>query len=226
MLIDLHIHTNYSDGQATIPEVFKIAALKKLNYFAITDHFSTSSKQNIIKTLSLKTINEQIQEIKETSPSYSTKYLLGIEIDCESNFIDIEDLPLEEFDLINFEDIFSIDVLKKVCNLIIARQLKGIFCLAHPDIHLYNNEYPVDNNFLKTQLIPLLNEHNIAFELNFHYKHRWLDLEERIKILTENGVKFSIGSDAHSKSDIGNVLVQYKFLKRLGGLNNIIKINI
>ncbi|MFX0135097.1 MAG: PHP domain-containing protein, partial [Candidatus Hodarchaeota archaeon] len=42
-MIDLHIHTTYSDGQASIPEVFKIATSKKLDYIAISDHYTTSS---------------------------------------------------------------------------------------------------------------------------------------------------------------------------------------
>ena len=221
-MIDLHIHTVYSDGEATIPEVFEIAFNKKLDCFAISDHFTTSSKQYIINNLSFEKIKTYIKEIKEITPSFSTKCFLGIEIDCESNFKDIKKLPLEEFALIHFEDVFTIQVLEKVCDLIATRQLQGILCLAHPDIHLYNGPYPVDHNFIKTRLSPLLNKYNIAFELNTRYTQRWINLKERIQTLIENGVTFSIGSDAHFKYDIGDVLVQYKFLKKIGGLNNLI----
>ncbi|MFX0138516.1 MAG: hypothetical protein ACFFDN_33040, partial [Candidatus Hodarchaeota archaeon] len=105
------------------------------------------------------------------------------------------------------------------------RQLKGIFCLAHPNIHLYNGHYPVDPNFIKTQLTPLLIEYNIAFELNSRYTHRWKNLVPRIQALIERGVTISIGSDAHFKSDIGEVSEQYKFLKNIAGLKNLINLD-
>ncbi len=225
-MIDLHIHTNYSDGQATIREVLEIASRKKLEYIAISDHYTTTSKQNIIPTLSLEIIDKYIKEIRATTASFSTKCFVGIEIDCESKFKDIEKLPLEEFELIQFEDVFSINILKEVCELIDKRQLQGIFCLAHPAIHFYNDSYPVDLDFIRKQLAPLLVEYNIAFELNSRYTHRWANLVPRIKALLDMGISFSIGSDAHFKSDIGGVLEQYEFLKKMGGLKNIIKLSI
>ncbi|NVM02749.1 MAG: PHP domain-containing protein [Candidatus Helarchaeota archaeon] len=224
-MIDLHIHTQFSDGQATIPEVLEIATSKKLDYIAICDHFTTTSKQNIIPTLSLEMIGKYIKEIREASSSFSTKCFVGIEIDCESKFKDIEKLPLEEFELIQFEDVFSINILKEVCDLIDKWQLQGIFCLAHPNIHLYDSSYPVNLDFIKTQLVPLLIEYNIAFELNSRYTHRWANLEAKIQALIERGVIFSIGSDAHFDGDIGEVSKQYEFLKKMGGLKNIIKLN-
>ena len=37
-MIDLHIHTTYSDGSKTLEEVLKICETKKLEYISITDH--------------------------------------------------------------------------------------------------------------------------------------------------------------------------------------------
>ncbi len=39
-LIDLHIHTNYSDGYSTPLSVIKTAVTKKLKRICITDHYS------------------------------------------------------------------------------------------------------------------------------------------------------------------------------------------
>ncbi|MHA1379023.1 MAG: PHP domain-containing protein [Candidatus Helarchaeota archaeon] len=223
-MIDLHIHTTYSDGQATISEVFNIASQKKLDYFAISDHFTTTSKQYIIPTLNLDNIDTYIEEINENKKKNPNNCFLGIEIDCESNFEDIEELPLEKFELFNFEDVFSINLLNKVCNLIIDKKLKGIFCLAHPSIHLYDGHYPVNAKFIKKQLAPILRDFNIAFELNSRYTRRWLDSKLKILVLMEEGVRISVGSDAHSKFDIGEVFLQYNFLKDCGMINKIIKL--
>ena len=37
-MIDLHMHTTYSDGSKTLEEVLKMCETKKLEYISITDH--------------------------------------------------------------------------------------------------------------------------------------------------------------------------------------------
>lgn len=37
-MIDIHIHTLYSDGDKTVEEVLKMCEKRKLNYISITDH--------------------------------------------------------------------------------------------------------------------------------------------------------------------------------------------
>ena len=38
LMVDMHIHTIYSDGDKTIEEVLKKCEEKKLEYISITDH--------------------------------------------------------------------------------------------------------------------------------------------------------------------------------------------
>ena len=49
--INLHIHSNYSDGKNSIEKIIKKAISEGLEYIAITDHFTNSWKANIIPTL-------------------------------------------------------------------------------------------------------------------------------------------------------------------------------
>ena len=37
-MIDMHIHTTYSDGDKTLEEVLKMCEEKKLEYISLTDH--------------------------------------------------------------------------------------------------------------------------------------------------------------------------------------------
>ena len=37
-MIDMHMHTTYSDGDKTVEEVLKMCEEKKLEYISITDH--------------------------------------------------------------------------------------------------------------------------------------------------------------------------------------------
>ncbi len=42
--INLHIHSNYSDGKQTINQIVDKAIKLELDYIAITDHFTNSWK--------------------------------------------------------------------------------------------------------------------------------------------------------------------------------------
>ena len=37
-MIDLHMHTVYSDGSKTVEEILKMCEKRKLEYISITDH--------------------------------------------------------------------------------------------------------------------------------------------------------------------------------------------
>ena len=42
-MIDLHLHTTYSDGTKTVKEILKQAEELKLDYISITDHDKCSA---------------------------------------------------------------------------------------------------------------------------------------------------------------------------------------
>lgn len=70
-MIDLHLHTTYSDGADGLIEILKKAEQNKLDYISITDHDNCNSY------MEMKEIN-----IKEY---YSGKIIPGIEIKCAHN---------------------------------------------------------------------------------------------------------------------------------------------
>lgn len=67
-MIDLHIHTNNSDGTDTVEELLKKAEALKLEYISITDHDNCNGY-------------EQLKKIK-ISDYFSGKIIPGIEIKC------------------------------------------------------------------------------------------------------------------------------------------------
>lgn len=68
MMIDLHIHTTYSDGADSLIEVLKKAENKKLEYISITDHDNCNAYKE------LKNI--------DVEKYYTGKIIPGIEIKC------------------------------------------------------------------------------------------------------------------------------------------------
>ena len=59
---DLHIHTNWSDGNKSIEDMVEAAGEKGYQYIAITDH---SIGLGIARGLNAERIHQQIQEIKD-----------------------------------------------------------------------------------------------------------------------------------------------------------------
>lgn len=70
-MIDLHMHTVYSDGADTLIEILKKAEKNKLDYISITDH------DNCNVYMDLKNI--------DVKKYYSGKIIPGIEIKCSIN---------------------------------------------------------------------------------------------------------------------------------------------
>jgi histidinol phosphatase-like PHP family hydrolase len=148
--------------------------------------------------------------------------LKGIEIDAESDFTSVKNINLEHFDIVLIEYISSMRILKKYVSYLTnyfnnSDYKTPIIALAHPNIHLNRSI-----NILKTEFIPILMKNDIYFECNTHYPYYFENATERMKILISNGVKFTIGSDAHNSHRIGDVKKVYEFLEGLNGLNNVI----
>lgn len=224
-MIDLHIHTSYSDGNQTVSKACKTAREKGLDFIAITDHFThNTSKSRIINHLMPSKIPGYLNEIEITRTNLDFPVLKGIEIDAESDFTSVKNIKLEHFDIVLIEYISSIKVLKKYANYSAnyfnrSDYKRPIITLAHPNIHLN-----LSINSLKTEFIPILMKNDIYFECNTHYPYYFEKSTERMKILISSGVRFTFGSDAHHCDRIGDVKKLYNFLEGLNGSKNIIKL--
>jgi len=75
-MIDLHMHTKYSDGTDDVIELLKKAEEKKLNYISITDH-------NVVDAY------EALEKIN-ISDDYSGKIIVGVELNTKVLNVPIE----------------------------------------------------------------------------------------------------------------------------------------
>ena len=66
-MIDLHIHTTYSDGDKNITEILKMCENKKLEYISITDH---------------NTVKQYEDEALENNNIFSGKVIKGVELNA------------------------------------------------------------------------------------------------------------------------------------------------
>jgi DNA polymerase (family 10) len=212
--IDLHNHTTYSDGTLTIREVIEIAKMKEISYLAITDHFTTSWKKGIIDPVTFENINQYCSEIREERKRMQVDCLVGLEVDMESSLQDIKRIPFKQFEMLLFEYVDSISILNNVISLIQEFKPTALLALAH-------NSYIRTANLEK--FCNLLIENNIFFELNARYLNpKDGDLINRLKTLKEYGIRFTIGSDAHDKAQIGNTAIVSAILEKIDGFENVI----
>ena len=65
-MVDMHIHTTYSDGDKSLEEVLKICEMKHLEYISITDH-------NTCKAYEDKVLGQNI---------FTGKIIMGVEMDA------------------------------------------------------------------------------------------------------------------------------------------------
>ena len=112
-MIDLHMHTNFSDGTDTVTEILKKAEEKKLEYISITDH-NTCAAYNELNKIDIKKY-------------YSGKIIKGVELTTKLNGISIEILGYDvKPEIINKEteimykklknkNHIELESLKKIC---------------------------------------------------------------------------------------------------------------
>jgi len=232
--IDLHIHSDFSDGNNSIPNIVD-KSIKLLKMICITDHLTNSWKSNIIPTLnSIEKIESYLDQISACQEYLYDKeidlmLLKGVEIDISSSQRYILKLvnPLN-FDIILFEYLenpegiaFINNLIEYWIKLVDNKNKLCVFGLAHfdPSFFIHGN---------LEILIKFLCKYNIFFEFNSSYSHCYSRINKLFfeKLITTK-IPVSIGSDSHHVSTIGNVeepLEMVQFYNLEDNLLNLIEI--
>ena len=191
---DLHIHSHYSDGSASIQEIAERSSKLGLEVIAIVDHFWPSFGS---RRLGAREVSARSQEIKLVDSEISrTKILNGAELDISfDGSLTFVPGGIQQFDLIigsfhtGSNSSYWASALKKA---VVRKQFQ---ILGHYDgyMSLYRKE---DGETVAN----LLAEHDIAVELNGRYPPENLDFLEMAR---DAGCLFTLGTDAHRISEIG-----------------------
>lgn len=148
-VIDLHTHTNYSDGELTPNELIRCAIKKNIGVLAITDHDTIEGIKQVNKNDSL-IIDSGIKIINGIELSAKTDHgrmhILGLGIDLDNPKLNYKLNKLKD---ININYVLSIiEQIKKDYNIVFTyEELKQLINSKHnlgrPDIAklLVKNEY-------------------------------------------------------------------------------------
>ncbi len=190
---DLHVHSNWSDGSASLEELMREAIKRGYSYIAITDH---SKSMKIARGLDEERLLEQIKVIKEINKSLKGfRILSGVEVDIlPDGTLDISNEVLKELDWVvaSVHSRFNEDATERLLSAIYNPY---VTCIGHPSGRMIfqRDSYPVDWD----KVFEAAAETGTALEINAHQDR--LDLNDILarKAAKEYGVKLAIGTDAH-----------------------------
>jgi len=212
----LHVHTQASDGTASLEEMAQTAKSLGLSYVGICDH---SKAALYARGLDESRVNEQHQEIDRLNQRlHGVTLLKGIEVDILADgSLDFEDDVLSRFDLVVASVHSRFNLPEEVMTRRIVRAMENphVHILGHPTgrLLLAREPYAVD----MAAIIRAAAAQGVCIELNAN-PHR-LDLDWRlIPSAKKAGIKLSIDPDAHQPAGIADMRYGVG-IARKGGLN-------
>jgi histidinol phosphatase-like PHP family hydrolase len=236
MKINLHIHSNFSDGNSSISEIIQKAINCNLEMIAITDHCTNSWKSGIIPTLdTLPKISKYLQTIeynkqKIIKDKENLIILKGVEIDLGSSkdFI-FHLINPHQYDLILFEYLETLDALN-YCSEILEKwkslspsnlENHPLYGLAHFDPSIF---FPNEQD----TLISFLKENHMFFEFNSRYSDYYsMKNQDFFNKLRIHDILVSVGSDAHEIfriNEVENAIDMIRMYDLEGNLNNLLRL--
>ncbi len=192
---DTHIHSTFSDGMNTIEEIVHSSEELGYEWIIICDH---SKSLKVAHGLDEKELQKKISEIKKVSNRTKLKIFCGTEVDILSDgSLDYSDEILAQIDFViaAIHTGFKQSEEQITDRILRAMENRYVHAISHPTgrILLKRDSYKVNIS----KIIEAAKRYNVLMEINA-YPDR-LDLNDiNTKYGKENGVKFCIGTDAHS----------------------------
>ncbi|MDP8887757.1 MAG: DNA polymerase/3'-5' exonuclease PolX [Thermoproteota archaeon] len=193
---DLQVHSENSDGTATIEEMARGAKAFGLDYIAITDH---TKSLTIAGGLEEQELLEQADRITQLNDSLGKEFriLSSAEVNIlKDGSLDISNTVLDKLDIVGaaIHSHFNLPIETQTERLIKAANNPSVDILFHPTGRIINRRagYPVDIE----RVIDVAKDTETVLEIDAHYDR--LDLkDEHVRRAIKEGVKLVVDSDAH-----------------------------
>ena len=203
---DLHMHTNWSDGDNSIREMALTAIDAGHQVIAICDHSPLVCGRIYGKSINAGNYRQQKEEIQKIQGELGDKIRIvrGIEVDIRPDgTLDIEDEILRQFELVIASLHTAHDQPRETITgrLIKAIRHPYVKIIAHPS----GRDLPGKGAEADwEQVFKAAVENGKVLEINSNPHH--LDLNDRLaRQAVEMGAKFSIDTDAHRASALVNL---------------------
>jgi DNA polymerase (family X) len=200
---DLHVHTTWSDGKASVLEMALAARDLGYEYLAICDH---TPNVRVVPGLDADDLRRQAEEIAGVNEEVAPfRVLRGTEVDIRRDGeLDLPDDILDELDWVQLslhagQREPREQLTRKVTE---AMRHPAVRALSHPKGRIINHRPPNALDLERTFEVAL--ETGVAIETNGLPDR--LDLSgPEIKLAIEAGVPIVVSTDAHSVRGLGNM---------------------
>jgi len=211
--IDMHNHTNWTDGRDSIKKMYKSAQKKKLDYFLFSEHSRASSKKWFPK------FAKEIRSLKKNKTNFFVgtevkikNYKGDLDLDktvkkkCDFIMASVHRFPGETGNIkknkITLSKKKALDIEFRLMKSAIIKN-KEFDILGHPfgmSLKRFKAK-PKIINFKK--IIKLCKKHKKAFEINYSY-HK--NPKKLLALCVKYKCMVSLGSNSHKVSEVGLVL--------------------
>jgi DNA polymerase (family 10) len=194
---DLQVHSENSDGTASIEEMARGAKAFGLDYIAITDHTKSLKLAGGLEEQELLEQADKISQLNDRLREEEFRILSSAEVNImKDGSLDISNTVLDKLDIVGaaIHSHFNLPIETQTERLIKAAKNPSVDILFHPTGRLINKRagYPLDIE----KVIEVAKDTNTVLEIDAHYDR--LDLkDEYVRMAVRNGVKLVIDSDAH-----------------------------
>jgi DNA polymerase (family X) len=196
---DLHSHSTYTDGRASIEQMATRARDAGLDYLAVTDH---SRRIAMSHGLDPARLRDQWREIETVGKHlHGFKLLRGIEVDIlDDGSLDLPDDVLGELDWVVASVHYKLNqsVAEMTQRMIKAIRNPHVDVIGHPSGRLLTGREP--SAFDLAEVLRVAREEGCALEVNSQPER--LDLTDNACLSAKHaGVKVVVSSDAHHPRD-------------------------
>jgi DNA polymerase (family X) len=211
---DLHVHTTWSDGKASVLEMGEAAIALGYEYLAICDH---TVNVRVVPGLDADAVRRQGEEIAEANERLAPfRILRGIECDILADgALDLPDDVLAELEWVQLslhagQRQAGPELTAKVTE---AMRHPAVRCLSHPTGRLINHRPP--NALDLERAFEVAVAEGVAIEVNGLPDR--LDLrDEHVREAIEAGAQICVNTDAHSVRGLGNMRLAVATARRGG----------
>ncbi|MEX2551771.1 MAG: DNA polymerase/3'-5' exonuclease PolX [Actinomycetota bacterium] len=199
---DLHSHSVYSDGAATVREMALAALRLGRSYLAVTDHLDAW-----VRSHTLETIVKQAGEIAAVNRELEGRItvLQGVEVDIgpegdlalPRTILDVVDLVIA-----SIHRRFGLGPEETTARVVKALRHPRVDILGHPTGRWLGKRPATEFDLEK--VFKVAQENRVALEVNSNPAR--LDLkDDHLRLARDCGCTFSIATDSHNPSQLGRM---------------------
>jgi DNA polymerase (family 10) len=211
---DLHMHSTWSDGRATIEEMVEACAARGYEYMVISDHSKALAMTGGLDAYRLREQWKEIDEVRARHPEI--RILRSMEVDILGDGeLDLEDEMLAGLDLVlvSLHSRLDLPLAQQTERVLRALEHPAVSIFCHPTARLINRRKPAELDL--EVILRRAAELGVALELNAS-PHR-LDLKDtHLRLARDLGCKLVIDTDSHRPRELDQMRYGVEQARRAG----------